>query len=190
MTADDAHAPDTIRRDGVLASWEPSARLAVPLIVLLVNVANLVGVGTVVLLLFGVDDGSDEGRLPVLLTAGAYLLVAFPVGTWAGLRRQRGTNRWLLAGRRPTPTEAAHALRLPVDTALIAGSIWLIGAVVVGTVAALSFPVALVGLRIGVAVLLGGMVTAGVTYLLVARAGGCSASARAVTSRAARATSR
>jgi adenylate cyclase len=178
MTADDAHAPDTVRRDGVLASWEPSARLAVPLIALLVNVANLLGVGTVGLLLVGVDDGRDTGRVPVLVAAGVYLLVAFPVGTLAGLRRQRGTNRWLLAGRPPTPTEAAHALRLPVDTALIAGSIWLVGAVVIGIVGAASFPVALVGLRIGVAVLLGGLVTAGVTYLLVARA------ARDVTARA------
>lgn len=178
MSPGDEQAPKTVRRDGVLASWEPSGRLAVPLIVSLVNVANLIGVGTVVLLLIGVDDGSDEGRLPVLLTAAAYLLVAFPVGTWAGLRQQRGTNAWLLAGRRPDPGEAARALRIPVDTALIAGSIWLVGAVLVGVVAAASFIDARVGLRIAVAVLLGGMVTAGVTYLLVARA------ARDVTARA------
>ncbi len=170
--------PGQVRRDGVLASWEPSARLAVPVIVLLVNVANLVGVGTVVLLLLGVDDGNDDGRLPVVLTAAAYLVVAFPVGTWAGLRRQRGTNAWLHEGRPPTSTEARKALRIPVDTALIAGSIWLVGAVLVGVVAAFSFPDSRIGLRIAVAVLLGGMVTAGVTYLLVARA------ARDVTARA------
>jgi class 3 adenylate cyclase len=168
----------TVRRNGVLASWEPSARLAVPVITLLVVVANLVGVGTVVLLLFGVDDGSDEGRAPVLLTAAVYLLVAFPLGTVVGLRRQRGTNEWLHAGRRPTPAEAGQALRIPVDTALVAGSIWLVGAVLVGAVAAASFPDPRIGLRIAVAVLLGGMVTAGVTYLLVARA------ARDVTARA------
>ena len=84
-------------------------------IVLLVNVANLVGVGTVVLLLFGVDDGSDEGRLPgAAAPPRPTSLVAFPVGTWAGLRRQRGTNA-LAAGRpaSPTPAEAAQALRLP-----------------------------------------------------------------------------
>jgi class 3 adenylate cyclase len=60
----------------------------------------------------------------------------------------------------------------------MAGSIWLIGAVLVGSVAAVSFPDARIGLRIGIAILLGGMVTAGVTYLLVARA------ARDVTARA------
>ena len=167
--------PRTVRRDGLLASWEPSARGAVPAIVGLVVVANLVGVITVVLLLLGVEDGSDTGRMPVLLAVAAYLLVAFPVGTVAGLRRQRVTNRWLMAGREPTGEEAGYALRLPVDTALIAGLIWLVGAVLVGIVAAFAFPDPRIGLRTAVATLLGGVVTAGVTYLLVARA------ARAVT---------
>ncbi|TFV92793.1 adenylate/guanylate cyclase domain-containing protein [Blastococcus sp. CT_GayMR20] len=163
--------PETVRDDGAWTYWAPSGRGAVPAIVLLVIVANLVGVATVVLLLIGVDDGAgDTGRGPVLLAAAIYLAVAFPVGTVAGLRRQRVTNRWLMEGRRPTGDEAAHALRLPVDTALIAGSIWLVGAVLVGPVTAASFPDPLVGLRTSVATLLGGMATAGVTYLLVARA--------------------
>jgi class 3 adenylate cyclase len=162
---------EPVRRDGVWASWAPSGRAAVPAIVLLVVVANLVGVGTVVLLLIGVeDDAGDTGRGPVLWAVAAYLAVAFPAGTLAGLRRQRVTNRWLMAGREPTGAEAGQALRLPVETALIAGLIWLIGAVLVAAVSAASFPDPLVGLRTGVATLLGGMATAGVTYLLVARA--------------------
>jgi class 3 adenylate cyclase len=169
-------APETVRRDGVLASWAPSGRVAVPAIVLLVIVANLVGVATVVLLLIGVDDGSGTtGRSRVLVAVAAYLVVAFPVGILLGLRRQRVTNRWLMAQRDPTSAEAGQALRLPVDTALIAGGIWLVGAVLIGLVSAVVFPDARVGLRTGIATLLGGMATAGVTYLLVARA------ARAVT---------
>jgi adenylate cyclase len=168
--------PRTVRREGGWASWAPSGRIAVPAIVLLVVVANLVGVATVISLLIGVDDGSgDAGRVPVLLTAAGYLVVAFPAGTLIGLRSQRATNSWLMAGRRPTSEEAAHALRLPVEIALIAGVIWLLAAVLVGFVSAAVFPDPLVGLRIGIATLLGGMATAGVTYLLVARA------ARAVT---------
>ena len=164
-------SPETVRRDGVLASWAPSGRSAVPAIIGLVVVANLVGVVTVVLLLLGVEDrGGNTGRTPVLLVAAAYLALAFPVGTVTGLRRQRATNRWLMAGRSPTSEEAGHALHLPVDTALIAGLIWLVGAVLVGTVAAFAFPDPRIGLRTGVAVLLGGVATAGVTYLLVARA--------------------
>jgi adenylate cyclase len=100
----------------------------------------------------------------------AYLVVAFPVGVLLGLRRQRVTNRWLMARRDPTSDEAGQALRLPVDTALIAGGIWLVGAVLIGLLSAAVFPDARVGLRTGIATLLGGMATAGVTYLLVARA--------------------
>jgi class 3 adenylate cyclase len=171
-----ADRPDTVRRDGVLASWAPSGRGAVPAIVLLVIVANLVGVATVVMLLIGVDDGSGTtGRTQVLEAVAAYLVVAFPAGIVLGLRRQRMTNRWLMARRDPTSAEAGQALRLPVDTALIAGGIWVVGAVLIGLVSAAVFPDARVGLRTGIATLLGGMATAGVTYLLVARA------ARAVT---------
>jgi class 3 adenylate cyclase len=171
MTADGTTGPETVRRDGFWASWAPSGRGAVPAIVLLVLVANLVGVATVTMLLVGVsDDGGDAGRNTVLLAVAGYLLVALPTATIVGLRRQRVTNRWLMAGREPTSAEAAYALRLPVDTALVAGVVWLVGAVLIGTVSAVAFPDARVGLRTGIATLLGGIATAGVTYLLVARA--------------------
>jgi adenylate cyclase len=151
----------------------------VPVIVLLVNIANLVGVATVTVLLLGVSGGTAEnGRAAVLWTAAGYTVVALPVGTLIGMRRQRVTNRWLMAGRDPTSDEAAHALRLPVDTAVVAGLTWLVAAVLIGIVSAGAFPDTRIGIRTGVATLLGGVVTAGVTYLLVARA------ARAVTARA------
>ncbi|MGY2065385.1 adenylate/guanylate cyclase domain-containing protein [Blastococcus sp. SYSU DS0619] len=179
MTDEQGSRPRQVARDGGWAEWAPSGRLAVPVIVLLVIAANLIGVGTVVLLLIGVEDGEGgAGRAEVLGAAAAYLAVALPVAVLAGLRRQRATNRWLVAGREPTGEEASHALRLPLDTALIAALVWLVGAVLVGAVAALAFPDARVGARVGVAVVLGGVVTAGVTYLLVARA------ARVVTARA------
>jgi hypothetical protein len=151
-------------RSGDWASWAPSGRLAVPVIVLLVNVANLVGVATVTLLLIGVsgDAGSGGGRAAVLWTALGYTVVALPVGTLIGMRRQRVTNAWLMADRAPTTAEAAHALRLPVDTAIVAGVIWAVAAVLIGVVSAAVFPDARVGIRTGVATLLGGVVTAGV----------------------------
>jgi class 3 adenylate cyclase len=170
---------DRQRPSGGWASWAPSGRTAVPVIVLLVVLANLIGVGTVVLLLLGVEDGDGSaGRAPVLWTAVGYLAVALPAAVVAGLRRQRVTNDWLMAGREPTPGEAGHALRLPVDVALVAAAVWALGAALSGIVAAIAFPEPLVGLRIGIVVVLGGAVTAGVTYLLVARA------ARSVTARA------
>ncbi|WP_409331908.1 adenylate/guanylate cyclase domain-containing protein [Trujillonella humicola] len=171
-------AADAVQRADAVLSWAPSGRTAVPVIVVLVNLANLVGVGTVALLLLGVGQDDADGRAAVLAAALAYLVVAFPAGTWAGLRHQRVTTSWLLAGREPSRAEAARALRLPVDAALVAATVWLVGAVLLGTVAAAAYPDPRVGIRIGVAVLLGGVVTAGVTYLLVARA------ARAVSARA------
>jgi adenylate cyclase len=167
----------TVERSG-WTSWAPSGRLAVPVIVVLVIVANLVGVATVTMLLIGVAGLAGHGTPTVLGTAAGYLAVALPVGIAAGLKRQRVTNRWLTADRDPTAEEAGDALRLPVDTGLIAGSIWFVAAVLVGTVSAVVYPDARVGLRTAVATLLGGLATAGVTYLLVARA------ARAVTARA------
>ncbi|WP_081788355.1 adenylate/guanylate cyclase domain-containing protein [Candidatus Blastococcus massiliensis] len=179
MTSEGGTRPTTVAREGVWAGWAPSDRIAVPFIVLLVILANLVGVATVALLLLGVDDGSGQtGRTQVLWFAAAYLVVALPVATVAGLRRQRTTNDWLMAGREPTGAEAAHALRLPLDTALLAASVWFVGAVLMAVASAMIFPEPLVGLRVGVAVTLGGIATAGVTYLLTARA------ARAVTARA------
>jgi hypothetical protein len=81
-------------RRGGWASWAPSGRGAVPLIVLLVTVANLVGVATVTLLLIGVSDGSDDtGRATVLRTAIGYTVVALPVGTLSGMRHPRRRRR-------------------------------------------------------------------------------------------------
>ena len=69
MAASSTEQPDTPVEEGASASpadavsggwasWAPSGRSAVPLIVLLVISANLVGVATVTLLLVGVNDGS------------------------------------------------------------------------------------------------------------------------------------
>jgi len=159
-----------------------AARSTVPLLVGLVVVANLVGVVTVTMLLLGLsgdgDPADDTGRTVLLLVGAGYLVLALPVSVLAGLRRQRITNAWLAAGREPTRDEAAHALRLPVDTARVAALTWGVGAVVVTVVGAAVYPDARVGLRTGLVTGLGGVVTAGVTHLLVARV------ARPVTTRA------
>ncbi|PZA20982.1 adenylate/guanylate cyclase domain-containing protein [Modestobacter versicolor] len=126
----------------------------------------------------GSDPASDSGRTTLLLVAVGYLVLALPISVVVGLRRQRVTNAWLAAGRQPDRAEAAYALRLPVDTAGVAALTWLVGAVVVTAVGAAVHPDARVGLRTGLVTTLGGVVTAGVTYLLVARV------ARPVTTRA------
>ena len=193
MADPSVRAPASRAVAAVRAAGRPAARLGavlaagltrgtVPLLVGLVVVANLVGVATVTLLLLGLSGGSDPhagtGRTVLLLVAGGYLALALPVGVVAGLRRQRVTNAWLMAGRQPDRAEAAHALRLPADTARVAALTWLLGAVVLAVVGALVYPDARVGLRTGLVTALGGVVTAGVTHLLVARF------ARPVTARA------
>jgi adenylate cyclase len=173
--------PAAARRLDAALEWAPAGRRAVPVIVVLVVVANLVGVGTVALLLLGLSAGAHDpagGRPVIVLTALAYLAVALPLGVLVGLRLQRPTAAWLAAGCRPTPSDAARALRLPVDIALVAAVTWLGGALLVGVVGAVVSPFPLVGVRVGLAALLGGVVTAGVTYLLALRI------AREVTARA------
>jgi adenylate cyclase len=160
----------------------PTDRVVTPLITLLVVAASVVGAGVVTLLLLGVNGGADAesptGRLVTVVVGAGYLVLAVPVGVGWGLGKQRRTNAWLWAGRDPDPEEALIALRLPADIARLVAAIWAVGAVGIGVVAAAVYPQALVGLRIGLSVVLGGVVTAGVTYLLVARA------ARHITARA------
>jgi class 3 adenylate cyclase len=166
--------PAAARRLDAALEWAPTGRRAVPVLVVLVVGANLVGVGTVALLLLGLSAGAHDpegGRVVIVLTALAYLAVALPIGVLVGLRLQRPTAAWMAAGRRPTQADAARALRLPVDIALVAAVTWLGGALLVGVVGAVVSPFPLVGLRIGLAAVLGGVVTAGVTYLLALRIG-------------------
>ncbi|WP_207508173.1 adenylate/guanylate cyclase domain-containing protein [Klenkia brasiliensis] len=160
----------------------PADRVVAPGIALLVVAANVVGAGVVTVLLLGVNGGSDAesptGRLVTGIVGAGYLLLAIPVGVVLGLHKHRRTNRWLWAGRAPTPEEVVLALRMPGDVAKLVAWVWAVAAVGLGVVSAAVYPQALVGLRIGISVVLGGVVTAGVTYLLVARA------ARHVTARA------
>src|SRR5690348_8309373 len=75
--AGEGWGPRWLRRLDAWASWAPSGRLAVPVIVALVLVANLVGVGTVIGFQLAVSSGAGTaGRTPVLLTVAAYLGIA------------------------------------------------------------------------------------------------------------------
>ncbi|WP_204332407.1 adenylate/guanylate cyclase domain-containing protein [Geodermatophilus sabuli] len=133
--------------------------------------ANLVGLVVVALLLLALSAGARDpaGRTAVVLTAVGYLAVAIPLGVVAGLRRQGATVTWLRADRPPAPEEAARALRLPADVALVVGAVWLGGGLLVGVVGALASEFPLVGLRLALAAWLGGVVTAGHSYLLTLR---------------------
>jgi hypothetical protein len=52
--------PAAARRLDAALEWAPTGRRAVPVLVVLVVVANLVGVGTVALLLLGLSAGAHD----------------------------------------------------------------------------------------------------------------------------------
>src|SRR3712207_8899468 len=63
--------PAAARRLDAALEWAPTGRRAVPVTVVLVVVANLVGVGTVALLLIGLSAGAHDpagGRPVIVLT--------------------------------------------------------------------------------------------------------------------------
>ncbi|MGY1824096.1 adenylate/guanylate cyclase domain-containing protein [Geodermatophilus sp. SYSU D00079] len=160
-----------LRRVDAALEFAPRGRRAVPYIVLHVLGANLVALGVVSLLLWGLSAGARDpaGRAAIVLSAAGYLVAALPLGVLAVLRRQRLTTAWLRAGRSPTAEEAAQALRLPADVALVVGVGWLAGGVLVGIVGAVASNLSLVGLRVALAALLGGVAAAGHCYLLTIR---------------------
>ena len=95
------------------------------------------------------------------------LAVAFPVVTRASTRRTRPIGEWLKADRPPTPEERDMALRAPFVQAQLLAVAW-------GAAALLFFTLNLfidVGLAFEVLalVLLGGVVTSALGYLLIER---------------------
>ncbi|MFW3172436.1 adenylate/guanylate cyclase domain-containing protein [Geodermatophilus sp. CPCC 206100] len=156
-----------------LGSAPPDPR-AMAVVARHVLVFNLVGLAVVALLLLALSAGARDpaGRTAIVVTTLGYLAVALPVGVLAVLRRQRLTAAWL-GGRRPlTPEVAAQALRLPVDVTIVVGLGWLGGGVLVGVVGAVASDLSLVGLRVGLAALLGGVAAVGHSYLLTLRLAG------------------
>ncbi|WP_082245311.1 adenylate/guanylate cyclase domain-containing protein [Saccharomonospora azurea] len=131
---------------------------------------SLCSAGLVLLLLSlqGLPDDLGPGRQVILLCALAYVSFAFVVGTvWAGYL-QRRTVVWFLAGRRPTLQEATRALRIPVELALVSGTLWAAGAVLFGVLAAV-FGTWINAVGVVLTIVLGGLSTAGLTYLAAER---------------------
>lgn len=124
------------------------------------------GAGLVLLLLLLLDIPADVGddRWIVIVCAAGYVLLAFVVGTVWTVFLQRRTVVWFLAGRRPSPAEAARGLRIPIDLAVVSGMLWVGGAVVVGVLTAV-FGSWLDAMGVVLAIVLGGLATVGMTYL-------------------------
>lgn len=139
----------------------------------LVIAANIVGVVVIALITLATNaSATDHQRAVVILAAIIVVVVQVSVGTTAGALVQRRTLRWLLRGDRPTAAEAARALAMRRDLAVIVVVLWFVGGVVIGIVSALAGVEAhsVFGICGGIAI--GGLASAGLTYLLVGRVTG------------------
>jgi adenylate cyclase len=135
--------------------------------------ANVIGAVIISLLVFALNAHATHHQALVLVwTAVAAVAVSTVAGTTAAAIVQRRTLRWVLTGREPDEAAARRAVRLPLDMALIAAVIWTLDSAAVGIVAVS------VGTRAGLVfgicagVLLSGLCSSGVTYLLIARVAG------------------
>ncbi|MFC4085171.1 adenylate/guanylate cyclase domain-containing protein [Amycolatopsis samaneae] len=122
------------------------------------------GVVALLLLLQGLpSDVGDHGWVLGLTAAGIVALFLM-VGTFWTAWLQRRTAVWFVLGRPPTEAEARRALRLPVDMAVVSGTLWLIGTVVLAVLAGvLGSPADAAGMALTIG--LGGLTTVGLTYL-------------------------
>lgn len=112
---------------------------------------------------------ADPGRVTLLNLAVfvAYVGVVFPLASVWSLRRVRPIRAWMTAGRPPTREERDLTLRAPLHQLQILAAAWggaavLFFVVNVGISAALS-------IEVSVAIILGGVVTAALGYLLIER---------------------
>lgn len=64
-----------------------------------------------------------------LIAFAAYLLVSVPAGTAWSFRLHLPVQRWLLAGREPSPQEQRQALLTPVRQLRVHAAIWGLGGV-------------------------------------------------------------
>lgn len=128
--------------------------------------SSVCGAAAVWLLLFlqGIPADMGERNWILLTCAAAYVLLSVLVGSaWTAVLHRR-TAVWVAQGRRPSTDEARRALRLPRDLALVSGTLWLGGTVVLGTLTGF-LGSALDALGVTLAVGLGGLLTVGLMYL-------------------------
>jgi adenylate cyclase len=132
--------------------------------------ANIAGVGVVTFVIATINARSDQHQVTVLIGTGIGLvLLSVITGVTSAVIIQRRTLHWLLRGERPSTGDAQRAVHLPRDMAVIAATHWLAGAIVISALAAaIGEDHDTVG-GIAGGIVLAGLTSAGVTYLIVGR---------------------
>lgn len=126
--------------------------------------ANLIGgagVAALVALLVP-DEGPADWQ--AVVAGAAYLALAVVVGLVWGTRTGLGSLRWVLEGREPNIGEQRRTLRVPLRLLRVQAVLWL-GAAVLFAVLNRDLSSA-GGVKVGLTVLLGGVVTCAIAYLL------------------------
>ena len=135
--------------------------------------ANVIGVIVLAVIIAAINSTVTAHQQHVILAVTLVLLVSTVVlGVTAATLVQRRTLRWLLRGDRPDDRDARRALRMPRDMAVIAAILWTLGAVVIAVTTALVGLRAAIVIAITGGIVLAGLSSAGVTYLLVERVSG------------------
>jgi adenylate cyclase len=129
--------------------------------VLLSNLVGATGVSVLVLLLVP-DSDLTEARMVV--AAAVYIAFALVVGLLWGTRTGLASLRWLFEEREPDEAEQRRTLRVPLRLLLVQAVFWVAGA---GFFAVVNRDLSAAGgLKVGLTVLLTGVVTCAIAYLL------------------------
>jgi adenylate cyclase len=142
------------------------------LLTLVISAANLIGAAITFLLAALVVPGPKVGdvqalRISNLALAGIYAAVAVPMGTIVGKRMFRGPASALRENRPLVEREQRQVVRGPATLFWVQMTFWMASAVVFAAVNATSS--LQLGVRVGIIVVLGGISTASVAYLLAER---------------------
>ncbi|HKC28563.1 MAG TPA: adenylate/guanylate cyclase domain-containing protein, partial [Jatrophihabitans sp.] len=131
---------------------------------------NLIGVAIVTAVIAAMNTTASAHQLRVVLTTtGVMVLFSVIVGVSLGAILQRRTLRWLLRGEPPLPDDAARALRMPRDMAVLAAALWIFGGAVISTSALLVGEDAQTVSGISGGIVLAALASAGITYLVIGR---------------------
>lgn len=129
--------------------------------------ANAVGAVLTLVLSTWVVPAPYESAANIRLNAivfGAYTLVALAAGSVLIRRLARHGSRWLREERAPTASERERAIRWPLEQTAIEAVAW-VGAAILFTALNIAYSGTLAA-EVGVEIVLGGLATCALTYLL------------------------
>jgi adenylate cyclase len=112
-------------------------------------------------------EGDTTAWILNLGLGGVYLLIATPIGSWWGLKRQRQARRWLVEDRAPTERERKVVLRTPRRIVAVHFVLWTVAALLFGVLDAIyAFES---GLRMFGLIAFAGLVVCAFAYLIAER---------------------